>query len=560
MNTILLITALLAAPDFEIEPRYECFVFLGTDCPMAKLYANRISEFADRFPQIHFQGVCANENDSDEKIAEFQQQLRFDFGRNREAASRLGATRSPEAVLLVNGTVVYQGRIDDQYSPGTNRATPNRCDLEEAIRETIAGKPVSVPVTQATGCHLPVTKLRDSTVTFEHVAPIIHAKCSGCHHPGEVAPFSLLTYKDTLGWADMIGEVVRDNRMPPWHAKGGHFANDRSLTEPEKSLLLRWVDCGAPRGEHEPEPPTYTREWSIRPDIMLSMAKPFSVPAEGVLDYQEFVLSSDFKHDTWIQAVEIRPGNRKVVHHITAMIRPVGADPAMQYYDEHQDMYLALMGPGNSVTVWPQGVAKLIPANAELLLQVHYQPIGTTQVDQSSIGLQLADVSTIHKRAATRPQLTPDIIIPPNTVKTITNTWTLDDDYTLHSLVPHTHVRGRSIRVEADGELLVNIPKYDFNWQHRYIFSEPKSFKRGTVITATAVFDNTSNNPNNPDPNATVHYGKQTTDEMFQMNWDVTLTHEDRLAAQSRVAFNRVLLPALLFGLLSLSIFSRRHH
>ena len=160
MNTILLITALLAVPQ-----KHECVVFLGTECPMAKLYGARLSELADRYPQIHFQGVCANENDSAEKVSKFQSQLRFGFRKDSEAAGRLGATRSPEAFLLVNDKVVYQGRIDDQYSPGTNRAAPTRCDLEEAVKEVLAGKPVSVPSTKALGCCLPTRKLKDTTVT-----------------------------------------------------------------------------------------------------------------------------------------------------------------------------------------------------------------------------------------------------------------------------------------------------------------------------------------------------------------------------------------------------------
>jgi hypothetical protein len=563
MNAILLIT-LLAAPDFEIEyesyvpPKYECFVFLGTDCPMAKLYANRLSELADRYPQIHFQGICANDSDSDEKVVEFQSRLRFGYRKNPEAVSRLGATRSPEAFLLVNDKVVYHGRIDDQYSPGTNRSAPTRCDLEEAIRETLAGKPVSVPGTKALGCCLPTRKLKDTTVTFEHVASIIHSKCSGCHRPGEVAPFSLLTYNDTIGWSDTIREVLRKNQMPPWHADGGHFANDRSLTGPEKSLLLRWVECGAPRGDREPEPPTFPTGWSVRPDMVLEMTEPFNVPAEGMLDYQEFILDPGFTKDTWIQAVEIAAGCRPVVHHINIFLRPKGAAKESLYYNAMQDMYFATMVPGVGPTNWPTGIAKVIPAGWTLVLSIHYQPNGSPQRDRSAVALQFADSSTVRQKTATHVMLKEDIVIPPNSMTTLTNTWTLEDDYTISAIMLHMHLRGHSMKIEADGKVLLNVPHFDFNWQHRYVFSEPKALKRGTVVTCTAVYDNTCYNPNNPNPNATVLTGQQSADEMMQASIEITRTFEDRLVSTNRANWARISLTGVLLGVLGLSVFARR--
>src|SRR5436190_2321304 len=253
---MLIALLLLAAPDFEIEyesyvpPRYEVFVFLGTECPMAKLYANRLSELADRYPQIHFQGVSANESDTAAEIATFQNGLRFGFRRNPQLAARLKPTRSPEAFFFVDDKLVYHGRIDDQYTPGTNRSQPSRNDLEEAIKETLASQSVSVPETKATGCHIAMPQTPTGKITFDEVAPILHSRCAECHRPGEVAPFSLLTYEDTLGWKDTIREVVSANRMPPWHADPNHgkFANDRSLTAAEKSTLLAWVEAGAPAG------------------------------------------------------------------------------------------------------------------------------------------------------------------------------------------------------------------------------------------------------------------------------------------------------------------------
>ncbi|WP_254508094.1 hypothetical protein [Anatilimnocola floriformis] len=528
-------------------PRYEVIVVLATECPLAKLYAGRLNELARQYPQVQFRGVSANAEDTPAEVATFGKNLNFPFGSDSELLCKLGATRSPEVFFLINDIVAYQGRIDDQYSPGTNRSQPNRHDLAEALRETLAFEPISLPKTTAVGCRITLPKPPAGELTFADVATIVHRHCSGCHRPGEVGPMSLLTYQDVSGWREMIREVVNDGRMPPWHADPAHgkFRNARGLSAAEKKTLFAWLDAGAPRGSVEPAEPRFKSGWSIRPDLVLRMEKPFDVPAEGILEYQDFVLTHDFAHDTWVQAVEIRPGNSAVVHHLTALLRPKNGDPERMYFDAMQDEYFAIMGPGNAVTTWPPGVAKLIPAGWQLVLEVHYQTIGTPQTDQSTIGLQLVDARQVVQRAATRPMIKEDIILPPHQVTTVLNEWRLEEDLTLLSLVPHMHVRGRSMRITANSETLLNIPHYDFNWQHRYIFAEPKSFPRGTLIRATAVYDNTKDNPNNPDPSATVRHGPQTTDEMFQLNWDVTRTHENRHAGQySQIA----LLVMVVFG------------
>jgi hypothetical protein len=260
------------------------------------------------------------------------------------------------------------------------------------------------------------------------------------------------------------------------------------------------------------------------------MEEPFTVPAEGSLDYQEFALDPGFNQDTWIQAVEVRPGNPSVVHHVNVFLRPKGAAKETIYYNAMRDVFFTVLVPGNSATIWPAGIAKVVPAGWEIVLSIHYQPNGQPQTDQTSIGLQLADVSTIRQQAATRAMLKEDIVIPPNSTTTLTSEWTLEDDFTLFALMPHMHLRGRSMRVEADGEVLLNVPNFDFNWQHRYVLAEPKRLKKGTTIIAKAEFDNTVTNPNNPDPSATVRTGNQSTDEMFQLNLDIARTAEDRLA------------------------------
>jgi hypothetical protein len=534
MYLLLLLSALPAA-DAPALPKpeaikQEVIVFLAAECPMAKLYAGRLNDMAARHPRVQFRGISIHPDESPEKIAEFQQNLHFDFRHDPELRLRLRATRSPEVFYLVDDRVAYHGRIDDQYSPGFNMSMPRRHDLEEAIVEVAHGNEVSVPETVATGClfELPQDH-QDAAVTFDDIAPILHRRCTECHRPGEVAPFSLITYREALAWKGMIREVVGNKRMPPWHAslEHGTFANDRSLSEEEWSTLLKWD--GAP-GRELNAPPVFKSGWSIKPDLVLEVAEPFTVPSEGVLDYQEFVLDPQLTQDKWVQAVEIRPGNRAVVHHINVYLRPKGAEKGMIFTNEMEDGYLAMTVPGNTVTDWPRGIAKRMPAGFEVVLSVHYQPNGTVQQDRSSIAFEFAEPTTVRQQVATRVLLKEDLKIAPRSIETAVKEWQLDQDYTLYALYPHMHLRGRSMRFEVvGGPILLDVPKFDFNWQHRYVLAHPMKLKKGSVIRCTAVFDNTEANPNNPNPGATVIHGRQSTDEMFQACLEVVRTHEDRL-------------------------------
>jgi hypothetical protein len=306
--------------------------------------------------------------------------------------------------------------------------------------------------------------------------------------------------------------------MPPWGADGGHFANDRSLSDQERDLILAWVKAGAPEGNpaDRPTPRTFTVGWSIKPDHIYT-ADEFTVPKEGVLDYQEFVIDPGLDHDAWVSAIEVRPRNRSVVHHATVLLKPKDAKPGLFYFDPMLDNYLALYVPGNTVTSFPAGFAKRIPAGWNFVLQVHYVPNGVEQTDRISVGIVFAESPAV--QVATRMAENP-ISLQPFEVKTASAQFTLDDDYLLIALYPHMHLRGRSMRFEAifpDGrhEQLLNVPDYDFEWQHRYVLKEACVLPAGTRLRCTSVFDNSAANKRNPDPSAFVKYGNATTDEMF---------------------------------------------
>lgn len=507
-------------------------VFLGAECPLSRLYATRLNEWQDKYPAAHILAIDANQHDTYAEVQAFTKEfdLHVPFVKDSGQAAELGATRNPEAFILAAGKVCYRGRIDDRYKPGRpHRAEPSRLDLEIALQEVLAGKPVSVPKTETVGCFIDLAEpAAAGAVAYPQVAAILHRRCASCHRPGEAAPFALLTYADAAGWAATIREVIEEGRMPPWSAEGGPFANDPSLTAGEKRLLLAWIEAGAPEGDPAaaPEPPTFKTGWQTDPDVILMMPGPFKIPAEGVIDYQEFVIDPGFRRDTYVQAVEIRPGNRAVVHHVNAFLRPKGAPDRSFYLSGLKDWYLGVYIPGNEPTTFGPGIGKLVPAGWTIVLQVHYVPVGKPQLDQTQIGLTTIPAEQVTHVAATRMLAVYDFRIAPNSLATLTQEERLEEDFMLAAVYPHMHLRGKSMRFDVeypDGRLetVLDVKRYDFNWQHRYELAKPKRLPKGSVIRCTAVYDNTADNPFNPDPSAEVLDGEQTNDEMFRGAWDI---------------------------------------
>jgi hypothetical protein len=389
----------------------------------------------------------------------------------------------------------------------------------------------------------PVPSEPDQRITYsEHVAPILQRRCVSCHRPGQAAPFSLMTYEDTLGWGAMMKEVIGQRRMPPWGADPEHgpFANDPSLTPAEKQTIFNWIDAGAVEGDPGdlPPPPTFVDDqWQIgRPDLVLSMPTEFQVPAEGVLDYQHFVLDPGLSKDTWVHAVQIKPGNRAVVHHATIYFAPPDSTAA-HTPGVIKNFYLAMYVPGQEAYQLPAGFAKRVPAGWRLILEVHYTPVGWQQTDRTRVGLVFCDAADVRKEVSTRIAFNLDFEIQPHLAQqTFTASQRIERDMQLLALFPHMHLRGRSMRFEAlypDGgrETLLNVPRYDFAWQQRYVLAHPTRLPAGTELLCTATFDNSSGNPNNPDPAATVRYGNQTTDEMLQGHFELCLADDMRATA-----------------------------
>lgn len=510
--------------------------FLGTECPLAKIYAPRLESLKEEFADqgVTFVGINSNLQDSITEIGAYARIHGITFpilkDLNNVVADELGAQRTPEVFLLdEERNVRYWGRIDDQYGfqTGAGYARPRmaRADLAEAIQELLAGKEVSEPVVPADGCLIGRTKKVNphGDVTYSNqIARILQNRCVECHRPGEVAPFSLTSYDEIVGWAEMIREVVDEERMPPWYANPeyGHFANDARLTEEEKNAIAAWVDNGCPEGDPSdlPEPRQYAEGWLIpQPDQVIYMSdEPYVVPAEGVVEYQYFSVDPGWTEDKWIKATECRPGDRSVVHHIIVFVdKPDGVNEFANRGG------LGGYAPGAGPHIAPEGAAIFVPAGSKLRFQMHYTPNGTECADRSCVGVIFADPSTVKRRLTGGVVGNLSFVIPPGESNyKVTAKRKFTKDTLVLNLTPHMHLRGKSFRFEleyADGarEIILDVPRYDFNWQLRYQLATPKLIPAGTVMHCTAYFDNSEDNLANPDPTESVRFGDQTWEEMM---------------------------------------------
>ncbi len=527
--------------------------FMGTECPLAKLYGPRLAAMADEFADkaVAFLVVDANQQDSIAELEHYARRHGIKFpvlkDVNNVIADQFGAIRTPEMFVLDSDRVIrYWGRVDDQFGFQGNgiayqRNEPNRRDLAVAIDELLAGKPVSEPVTLAQGCHIGRVKepVADSAVTFtKDIAPIFNANCVACHREGQIGPFPMNTYEQCVGWAEMIREVVAERRMPPWHADPsvGHFKNDARLTDKEKELIFTWVDNGAPEGDPKdlPPAPVFPEGWQIpQPDQVIYMAdEPYEVPASGTIEYQRFVVDPGWTEDKWIQALECVPGNPAVVHHIIVYLVPPGVAPTGQA-GRLRSNWLGAFAPGLRQEPLPEGYARFVQKGTKLLFEMHYTANGTKQPDRSYAGFVFADPKTVKKEVAVQNAASFTFKIPPHA-----DNHKVEADYhfrhnsLLLTVSPHMHVRGKDFRYDLiypDGktETILWIPGYDFGWQTTYELTEPKYLPRGTRMHCVAHFDNSEDNLANPDPTVEVGWGEQTWEEMMFGWFEMALADQD---------------------------------
>ncbi len=397
----------------------------------------------------------------------------------------------------------------------------------------------------------------------EDVAPILYKNCVVCHRPGGMGPFSLLEYDSAKAKLDEMNDAVSTGYMPPWHAVGEHgvFSNDRRLSDNERQTILRWIAAGAKPGDLKrlPPKPDFPTAWTIgKPDAVVTMPDSFMIPASGTVEYQYFEVPTNFTEDKWVQAIEIMPGAREVVHHVLVFARvpapanppaaaPVqqaaGAPPAVRpppLFIRPRDQGTppdpprvdsthaprnptgSLIGtetPGNNVMVFPKGAALRVRAGTILTFQMHYTAKGHMMHDRTSVGFKFASAppdeeifaSHFFNGALNIPAGAKDVAVPADLG--------FGQPIRIWGMMPHTHLRGTrwqytAVKPDSTSEVILDVPRYDFNWQTYYMFAKPLDLPAGSKIHAVAWYDNSASNKSNPDPTKDVKWGDQTWEEM----------------------------------------------
>ncbi len=531
----------------------------STSCPITKRLAPSLARLEKEFlPQgitFLFVNPIASDTADDIRTTVREQGLRGRMIHDVDAhvITALGAQTTAEVFVLdAARTLVFRGAIDDQYGLAYSLDAPRETFLRDALVAHVAGQRPRISATDAPGCTLELSLATrawpaapasissapagTSNVTYHNqISRIVQNNCLECHRAGGVAPFALATYEDVRSHAGMIRKQITRGAMPPWFAappapgEMSHWKNDRTLGATEKADLLAWLAGNKSLGDpaDAPLPRIFPDGWAIgKPDAIVELPRAVAIKAEGIMAYQTLRVATQFAEDRWVQAYEVRPSAPEVVHHVIVKIRAAGVKPRLDAKgrevedDDERDGFFAAYVPGNSRAIFQPGFGKKIPAGATVIFQMHYTPNGKATSDRTQLGLIFAPAPPrhiIHVAGISNHRLN----IPPGAANhPETATLTLPADTTILSFLPHMHVRGKAARYEAelpDGSRhrLLDVPAYDFNWQLQYQLAEPLSLPRGTRLTYTAWYDNSTGNPANPDASKTVRWGPQTFDEMM---------------------------------------------
>ena len=537
-------------------------VFLSFNCPVSISYIPALAELAKTYRDKEVAFVAVNSSDDGDaaQLAKQADEYKLSFPLFKDekfrAADAFKADIAPSVFVLDSRFVLrYRGRIDNGYYARlkmNNRTT--RFDLRQALDEVLAGKRVSEPATKPIGC--PIVRERkartDGAVTFyRDVLPIVQNHCQECHRSGAVGPFALTTYKQAVNWADDIKEYTQERKMPPWKpVEGPAFHNERKLSDKDIRTLAAWVDDGTPEGEVKdaPQPRSFVEGWRLgQPDLILTVPEDITIGSGGPDLFRCFVLPSKLTEDKFVTAVEVRPGNNRIVHHTLNYFDLSGKGRELEKEAKAKDKgkevdcgpgYTADMGlgfrpaagqvgglggwaPGNVAHYLPKGYGHFLPKGADIIVQVHYHRNGRVEKDRTSIGLYFAKDAGKMQRYKNIVLPGRFLLIPPGKDRfRVEGELEVLQECKLYSVMPHMHMLGREIKVtltppEGKKTTLVAVKDWEYNWQESYFFKEPIAVKPGTRVEVEAIYDNSDGNPNNPfSPPRWVKFGDQTTDEM----------------------------------------------
>ena len=531
--------------------------FLTFDCPVCNSYLEQMSEMASaRQDDTAFLGVCVAADELAQvkkQVEEYQIGFPVVHDPKQKAAAIFQAAATPEVFVLDNQfTVRYRGRIDDTWAARLkkNKAVTKH-DLRDALDAVVAGKAVSRPVTTAVGCPLATRSDKSAAPTkltyYKDVLPILQNRCQVCHRPGEMGPFSLMTYKQAVNWADDLKIYTQNRTMPPWKPTASiPMHGERKMSDEEIATISAWVDGGTPEGNKSDAPAAakFADGWMLgQPDMILSPKEEFTLGASGGDHYRVYVFPLNLAEDKYISGYEVRPGNPRAVHHTVHFLDLKGRARKMEETEQKRPRtgnekdfgpgYPSRMGPGffppdgdcggwaPGITphFFPEGVGYYIPKGSDFIAHVHYHRTGKVEKDKLQIGLHFAkkDCKPLQQMVMAGNFLS----IPPNeeNFKVTGSIWAAQD-CTLHTVTPHMHLLGKKIKMTmtppgGQTTTLVGIDEWDFNWQEIYFLKQPLKLKAQTRFDLEGVFDNSAKNPNNPfSPPRRITLGESTNNEM----------------------------------------------
>lgn len=517
-------------------------------CPISRKFGPRLAELQKRFAArgVEFLFVNLSPQESRAEIDEFLKNSGVTGRYVHDKAGQFGhalGVKSTADVFIVDSarTLRYRGPVDDQYGIGYSLDKPRVEFLAEALEEVLAGRLPNRPAWSAPGCELefkPSTDPKPAVAVTYHgrISRIIQQNCQACHREGGAGPFKLMTYEDVKGNKAMIRKVTSKGIMPPWFADPavGHWTNDRRLNPEDLKDLLAWIEADMPEGDpaQAPLPIQWPTDWTIgKPDMIIKTPNPIRVKAEGAMPYKNVFVKPELDEDKWIAAAEFKNSQPQVVHHVLVFAHFPAGHPRFEDREKHdggiRGGFLGTV-PGQPPIILPPNMGKLLPKGTVLQFQIHYTPNGKQVYDQTELALIFTKEppkAEIRSGTAFNARFTIPAGAPNHQVEAY---HTFARDTRLLSFSPHMHVRGKAAKYELlypDGrkELVLNVPRYDFNWQMIYQLTKPIDVPVGTKLKATMWFDNSDKNPANPDPTKDIFFGEQTWDEMmigyFDYHW-----------------------------------------